>query len=71
MALGWLTTSLTPLAFAYIVSLMASLVVAIFVTPALCFAFLPHVRSIETGHDGWLSRNLKTRFGRGGSSPRR
>jgi CzcA family heavy metal efflux pump len=53
---------LTPLAFAYIVSLLASLVVAIFVTPALCYAFLPHAPSIERGHDGWLSRTLKARF---------
>jgi len=53
---------LTPLAFAYIVSLLASLVVAIVVTPALCYAFLPHAPSIERGHDGWLSRHLKGWF---------
>ena len=55
---------LTPLAFAYIVSLLTSLVVAMIVTPALCSAFLPQARSIEEGHDGWLSRTLKTRFAR-------
>jgi len=53
---------LTPLAFAYIVSLLASLVVAIVVTPALSYAFLPQARSIERGHDGWLARTLKRRF---------
>jgi CzcA family heavy metal efflux pump len=53
---------LTPLAFAYIVSLLASLIVAIVVTPALSYAFLPHARSIERGHDGWLARSLKSRF---------
>jgi CzcA family heavy metal efflux pump len=53
---------LTPLAFAYIVALLASLVVAIVVTPALCFAFLPNAPSIERGHDGWLARTLKRRF---------
>src|SRR5436189_1575172 len=53
---------LTPLAFAYIVSLLASLVVAIVVTPALSYAFLPLARSIEQGHDGWLARTLKQRF---------
>jgi len=55
---------MTPLAFAYIVSLLASLVVAIVVTPALSYAFLPHARSIERGHDGWLARTLKARFAR-------
>jgi CzcA family heavy metal efflux pump len=55
---------MTPLAFAYIVSLLASLVVAIVVTPALSYAFLTHARSIERGHDGWLARTLKARFAR-------
>ena len=53
---------LTPLAFAYIVALLASLGVAIVVTPALCVAFLPRARSILRGHDGWLSRWLKARY---------
>jgi CzcA family heavy metal efflux pump len=53
---------LSPLAFAYIVALLASLAVAIVVTPALCFAFLPSSASIQRGHDGWLTRVLKARF---------
>jgi CzcA family heavy metal efflux pump len=55
---------LGPLAFAYIVALLASLGVAIVVTPALCAAFLPRAASIERGHDGWLTRVLKAAYAR-------
>jgi CzcA family heavy metal efflux pump len=53
---------MTPLAFAYIVALLASLGVAIVVTPALCFAFLPGSRTVTAGREGWLARTLKARF---------
>ena len=53
---------LAPLAVAYIVAILASLVVAMIVTPALCFAFLPKARSIVRGHDGWLTSMLKALY---------
>jgi CzcA family heavy metal efflux pump len=55
---------LTPLAYAYIVALLASLAVAIVVTPALCYAFLPGAASILHGREGRLVRALKTSFAR-------
>jgi CzcA family heavy metal efflux pump len=55
---------MSPLAFAYIVALVASLAVAIVVTPALCSAFLPHAASIVSGHEGRLALALKSRFAR-------
>jgi CzcA family heavy metal efflux pump len=53
---------LAPLAFAYIVALVASLAVAIVVTPALCAAFLPNAPSIQRGREGWLIAWLTSRF---------
>lgn len=50
---------LKPLAIAYIVSLTASLAVALTVTPALCSLLLTKARSIMSGHEPWLVRTLK------------
>ena len=53
---------LWPIGFAYIIALVASLVVALTVTPALCSNLLPRARSILRGREPWLIRLLKRMY---------
>lgn len=50
-----------PLALAYVLAVMASLAVAIVVTPALCLILLPGV--IEKHEDPWLTRVTRNLYG--------
>lgn len=53
---------LRPLGVAYVVSLFASLIVAVTVTPALCSFLLPGSRTISQGHESILIRVLKRSY---------
>lgn len=49
----------TPIGIAYIVSIMASLLVALTVTPALCYYLLPGYVDRVTCKDSWIVQRLK------------
>ncbi|MHC4954320.1 MAG: efflux RND transporter permease subunit [Planctomycetota bacterium] len=49
-----------PIGVAYIVSIMASLLVSLTVTPVLCAWLLPKSKAVDRAEDGWLVRHLKS-----------
>src|SRR5690606_19704607 len=53
-----------PLGAAYVISLGASLIVAVTVTPVLCYALLGRAKALREGRDGWLVRVLKAGYTR-------
>ncbi|MEX0742673.1 MAG: efflux RND transporter permease subunit, partial [Phycisphaeraceae bacterium] len=53
---------LQPLGVAYLVALMASLFVAVTVTPVLCYLLLPASKAVRSEHEPKFARWLKQRF---------
>jgi CzcA family heavy metal efflux pump len=53
---------LRPLGLSYIVSILASLLIAVTVTPVLCYFLLPGAPIMSHGRESWLVRLLKRRY---------
>jgi CzcA family heavy metal efflux pump len=55
---------LRPLGLAYVVSILASLVVALTLTPALCAYLISEDTQLGGQHESWVVRQLKAAYGR-------
>ena len=55
---------LRPLGLAYVVSILASLLVAVTVTPVMCSYLLPNAKAVTTEHESRLVAWLKVRYAR-------
>jgi copper/silver efflux system protein len=55
---------LRPLGFAYVVSILASLLVAVTVTPVLCAYLLPNSKAVQTEHESRIVTWLKVHYAR-------